>query len=133
MQPVQDLTVEDRVSRTQYQYSLEDADASELALWVPRFLARLQALPMLPRRCERSAEPGPETHLEIDRNASRLGITPQMLDDTLYDAFGERQISIMYTAAQSVHVVMERSRIPAESGGLEGHLSSGLPAAGRCR
>ena len=108
MQPVQDLTVEDRVSRTQFQYSLEDADAKELSQWVPRFLTRLQALPMLRDVASDQQNLGLQMHLEIDRNtASRLGITPQMLDDTLYDAFGQRQISIMFTQLNQYRVVLE--------------------------
>jgi multidrug efflux pump len=108
MQPVQDLTVEDRVSRTQFQYSLEDADARELSTWVPRFLTRLQALPMLRDVASDQQNLGLQMHLEIDRNtASRLGITPQMLDDTLYDAFGQRQISIMFTQLNQYRVVLE--------------------------
>ncbi len=92
MQPVQDLSVEDRVSRTEFQHSLEDADAGELASWVPRFLSRLQALPMLRDVASDQQILGLQTRLDIDRKtASRLGITPQMLDDTLYDAFGQRQ------------------------------------------
>ncbi len=108
MQPVQDLSVEDRVSRTEFQYSLEDADAGELAVWVPRFLARLQALPMLRDVASDQQILGLQTRLDIDRKtASRLGITPQMLDDTLYDAFGQRQISIMFTQLNQYRVVLE--------------------------
>jgi multidrug efflux pump len=108
MQPVQDLSVEDRVSRTEFQYSLEDADAGELATWVPRFLARLQALPMLRDVASDQQILGLQTRLEMDRKtASRLGITPQMLDDTLYDAFGQRQISIMFTQLNQYRVVLE--------------------------
>jgi multidrug efflux pump len=108
MQPVQDLSVEDRVSRTEFQYSLEDADAGELATWVPRFLARLQTLPMLRDVASDQQILGLQTHLEMDRKtASRLGITPQMLDDTLYDAFGQRQISIMFTQLNQYRVVLE--------------------------
>ncbi|HWF85080.1 MAG TPA: multidrug efflux RND transporter permease subunit [Vicinamibacterales bacterium] len=108
MQPVQDITVDDRISRTQFQYSLEDADAGELATWVPRFLARLQTLPMLRDVASDQQNLGLQTTLEIDRStASRLGITPQILDDTLYDAFGQRQISIMFTQLNQYRVVLE--------------------------
>jgi Cation/multidrug efflux pump len=108
MQPVQDLSVEDRVSRTEFQYSLEDADANELAEWVPRFLGRLQALPMLRDVASDQQLQGLQTRLDIDRpTASRLGITPQMLDDTLYDAFGQRQISTMFTQLNQYRVVLE--------------------------
>jgi len=111
MQPVQDLTVDDRVSRTEFQYSLEDADAGELARWVPRFVARLQSLPVLRDVASDQQNQGLQTTLEIDRNtAARLGITPQMLDDTLYDAFGQRQISIMFTQLSQYRVVLETQR-----------------------
>ena len=108
MQPVQDLTVEDRVSRTQYQYSLEDADAKELGEWVPRFVARLQDLPELRDVASDQQNAGLQVQLVLDRaTASRLGITPQMLDDALYDAFGQRQISTMFTQLNQYHVVLE--------------------------
>ena len=109
MQPVQDLTVEDRVSRTQYQYSLEDPDAKELATWAPQ--VRREAA----RRCRSCATwpaisrtTGCRRELVIDRDtASRLGITPQMIDDTLYDAFGQRQVSTMFTQLNQYRVVLE--------------------------
>jgi multidrug efflux pump len=108
MQPVQDLTVEDRVSRAQFQYSLEDADPQELATWVPRFMARLQQLPELRDVASDQQNEGLQARLVLDRTtASRLGITPQMLDDTLYDAFGQRQISTMFTQANQYRVVLE--------------------------
>jgi multidrug efflux pump len=108
MQPVQDLTVEDRVSRAQFQYSLEDADPNELATWVPKFVARLRQLPELADVGSDQLNNGLQAHLVFDRStASRLGITPQMLDDTLYDAFGQRQISTMFTQLNQYRVVLE--------------------------
>jgi len=108
MQPVQDLTVEDRVSRTQFQYSLEDADARELGLWVPRFMQKLEELPMLRDVANDRQDQGLQTRLVIDRaTASRLGITPQTLDNTLYDAFGQRQVSTIFTQLNQYHVVLE--------------------------
>ena len=108
MQPVQDLTVEDRVSRTQYQYTLESADAKELAEWVPDFVARLQRVPELHDVASDLQESGLQASLVLDRpTASRLGITPQVLDDALYDAFGQRQISTMFTQLNQYHVVLE--------------------------
>ncbi len=108
MQPVQDLTVEDRVSRTQFQYSLEDADAKELATWVPQFMTKLQSLPELRDVASDQQNGGLQARLVIDRNtASRFGITPQMIDNTLYDAFGQRQISIMFTQLNQYRVVLE--------------------------
>ena len=108
MQPVQDLTVEDRVSRTQYQYSLEDADDRELSAWTPRFVAKLQALPELRDVASDLQDSGLQARLVLDRaTASRLGVSPQMLDDALYDAFGQRQISTMFTQLNQYHVVLE--------------------------
>jgi multidrug efflux pump len=108
MQPVQDLTVEDRVSRTQYQYSLEDADARELAEWTPRLLERLRALPELRDVASDQQGGGLRASLVIDRDtASRLGIAPQAIDDTLYDAFGQRQVSTIFTQLNQYRVVLE--------------------------
>jgi multidrug efflux pump len=108
MQPVQDLTVEDRVSRTQFQYSLEDADPKELAYWVPRFVARLRSEPALRDVASDQQNDGLQTRLLIDRaTASRLGISAQTLDDTLYDAFGQRQVSTIFTQLNQYHVILE--------------------------
>ena len=108
MQPVQDLSVEDRVSRTQFQYSLEDPDVKELSDWVPRFVAKLQAEPELRDVASDQQNGGLQARLVIDRGtASRLGIAPQLIDDTLYDAFGQRQIAIMFTELNQYRVVME--------------------------
>jgi multidrug efflux pump len=108
MQPVQDLTVEDRVSRTQYQYTLEDADATELNLWTNRFVEKLKTLPELQDVATDQQTRGLQTTLVIDRvTASRLGITPQMIDQTLYDAFGQRQIATLFTQSNQYHVVLE--------------------------
>jgi multidrug efflux pump len=108
MQPVQDLTVEDRVSRTQYQYSLEDPDAAELGRWAPRLVEALQARPELSDVSSDQQDEGLRTALTIDRDtASRLGITPQLIDDTLYDAFGQRQVSTIFTQLNQYHVVLE--------------------------
>ena len=108
MQPVQDLTVEDRVSRTQYQYSLEDANADELDTWVPRFVQKLQTYHELRDVASDQQNRGLAIELVIDRDtSSRLGITPQMIDDTLYDAFGQRQVSTIFTQLNQYHVVME--------------------------
>ena len=108
MQPVQDLTVEDRVSRTQFQYSLEDVDAKELATWVPRFMDRLKQLPELRDVASDQLNGGLLVNLTIDRDsASRLGILPADIDNTLYDAFGQRQVSTIYTQLNQYHVVLE--------------------------
>ena len=108
MQPVQDLTVETRISRTQYQYSLEDPDAKELGEWAPQFVSKLQSLPQLRDVASDQQNEGLQAHVVIDRDfASRLGITPQMIDDALYDAFGQRQISIMFTQLNQYRLVLE--------------------------
>ncbi len=108
MQPVQDLTVEDRVSRTQYQYSLEDPDGRELAQWAPRFIDRLHQLPELRDVASDQQSHGLEARLTLDRTtASRLGITPLDLDNALYDSFGQRQISTMFTELNQYRVVLE--------------------------
>ena len=108
LQPVQDLTVEDRISRTQFQYSLEDPDSRELAEWVPRFLDHLRTLPELRDVASDQQNAGLEARLDLDRStASRLGITPQALDDALYDAFGQRQVSTMFTQLNQYRVVLE--------------------------
>ncbi|MGD0790577.1 MAG: multidrug efflux RND transporter permease subunit [Terriglobales bacterium] len=108
MQPVQDLTVESRVSQTQYQYSMEDADANELATWSQQLLQKLQTLPGLRDVASDQLNNGLQANLIIDRDtASRLGILPQAIDDTLYDAFGQRQVSTMFTQLNQYHVVLE--------------------------
>jgi multidrug efflux pump len=108
MEPVQDITVDDRVSRTQYQYALEDPDADELDTWTNRFVDRLKKLPELEDVATDQQPGGLALSLVIDRvTASRLGIAPATLDNTLYDAFGQRQISTMYTQVNQYHVVLE--------------------------
>jgi multidrug efflux pump len=108
MQPVQDLTVENRVSRTQFQYTLEGPDAAELNLWTSRLMTQLQSLPQLRDLATDQQNAGLATYLAIDRlTASRLGITPQSIDETLYDAFGQRQISTLFTQLNQYHVVLE--------------------------
>ena len=108
MQPVQDLTVEDRVSQTQYQYTLEDANADELNQWTTKLLNRLQTLPELRDVATDQQTHGLQARLVIDRvTASRLGITPQAIDNALYDAFGQRQISTLFTQLNQYHVILE--------------------------
>jgi len=108
MQPVQNITVDDRVSRTQYQYTLEDPDPNELNDWTNRFTARLKQLPELEDVASDQQVGGLAVFLVIDRaTASRLGIAPSTIDNTLYDAFGQRQISTMYTQLNQYHVVLE--------------------------
>jgi len=108
MQPVQDLTVEDRVSRTQYQFSLEDADPNELAAWTAKLVAKLKTLPELRDIATDQQDLAAQANLVIDRaTASRLGVTASAIDNTLYDAFGQRLVSIMFTQLNQYHVVLE--------------------------
>jgi multidrug efflux pump len=108
MQPVQDLTVEDRVSRTQYQYTLEDPDQRELNLWTAKLMAKLQTIPQLRDLATDQQTSGLAASLTIDRvTASRMGITPQAIDQLLYDAYGQRQVSTLYTQLNQYHIVLE--------------------------
>jgi multidrug efflux pump len=132
MQPVQDLTVEDRVSRTQFQYSLEDPDPNELDRSVPEFVRKLQSLPELRDVASDQQNRGLQARLVIDRTtAARFGITPQMIDDALYDSFGQRQVSTMFTQLNQYRVVLEVNpsfqRSPKDLGNI--YIRSALAAA----
>ena len=108
MEPVQNITVDDRVSRTQYQYTLEDPDANELNLWTTRLVDKMKQLPQLADVATDQQTGGLAVSLMIDRvTASRLGIAPSTIDSTLYDAYGQRQINTMYTQLNQYHVVLE--------------------------
>jgi multidrug efflux pump len=108
MQPVQDLTVEDRVSRTQFQYTIEDPNADELNSFAPKLLAAMQKLPELRDVATDQQVQGLRTRLVFDRDtAARLGITTSSIDQTLYDAYGQRQVSTMFTQLNQYHVVLE--------------------------
>src|SRR6266581_923595 len=108
MQPIQDLTVDDRVSRTQFQYSMEDTDAKELATWSQRLIEQLRTSPELRDVASDQQNGGLQADLVIDRDtASRLGILPAAIDNTLYDAFGQRQVSTIFTQLNQYHVVLE--------------------------
>jgi multidrug efflux pump len=108
MQPVQDLTVEDRISRTQYQYSLDAPDQALLDQWVPRLADRMKQIPELRDVASDQQNNGLGLRVDIDRDtAGRLGITPQNIDDALYDAFGQRQVSTIYTQTNQFHVILE--------------------------
>ncbi|HKO46765.1 MAG TPA: multidrug efflux RND transporter permease subunit [Polyangiaceae bacterium] len=108
LQSVQDLQVDSRLGRTQYQYTMEDADGAELDEWSAKMLAKLQTLPQLSDVASDQQAAGPQLSLEIDRDtASRLGISPQLIDDTLYDAFGQRQISTIFTPLNLYRVILE--------------------------
>ena len=107
MQPVQDLTVDARVSRTQYQYTLEDPNTDELNSWEPTVISTLRTLPELHDVSSDRLDKGLKIALDIDRaTAARFGITPQLIDDTLYDAFGQRQVSTIFTELNQYRVVL---------------------------
>jgi len=108
MQPVQDLTVDDRVSRTEFQYTLEDPNAAELNSFAPKMLAKLKELPELSDVASDQQTEGIQARLVLDRaTASRFGITSSTIDQTLYDAYGQREVSTMFTQLNQYHVVLE--------------------------
>jgi len=108
MQPVQDLTVEDRISRTQYQYALDAPDKAILDEWVPKLEEKMKQIPELRDVASDQLNGGLGLRVAIDRDtAGRLGITPQNIDDALYDAFGQRQVSTIFTQSNQYHVVLE--------------------------
>jgi multidrug efflux pump len=108
MQPVQDISVDDRVSRTQYQYTLEDPDVDELDTWTAKFVTELKKLPSLEDVATDQQTGAQAVAVNIDRvTASRLGIAPATIDNTLYDAYGQRQINTLYTQLNQYHVVLE--------------------------
>src|SRR5436305_2437791 len=108
MQPVQDVTVEDIVSRTQYQYSLQDPDANEPARYTAEFVDKLKNLPQLADVASDLQTHGLEAAINIDRQtAMRVGVTAQSIDDTLYDSFGQRQVSTLFTQLNQYHVILE--------------------------
>jgi multidrug efflux pump len=108
MQPVQDLTIEDRVSRTQYQFTLDSANPDELAAWAHRHVERLGQLPQLADVASDLQDQGLQAYLEIDRDtAGRLGVTPAAIDNVLYNAFGQRLVSTIFTQSNQYRVVLE--------------------------
>jgi multidrug efflux pump len=108
MQPIQDLSVDDRVSRTEFQYTLEDPNADELNSWAPKMLAELQKLPELSDVASDQQTQGIQAKLVFDRaTASRLGITASTIDQTLYDSYGQREVSTMFTQLNQYHVILE--------------------------
>jgi multidrug efflux pump len=108
MQPVQDISVEDIVSRTEYQYSLQDPSAAELSDYAGKFVDRLKAIPELTDVASDLQNQGHQASISFDRlTASRLGITPQNIDDSLYDSFGQRQVSTIFTQLNQYHLILE--------------------------
>lgn len=119
LQPGQDLTVGGRVSRSQFQYTLQDASLDELTTWVPRVLEKLKTLPQLADVSSDLLANAPQLSISINRDqAARFGIQPQLIDDTLNDAYGQRQIAQYFTQLDSYNVILE---IPPA---LQGDLSS---------
>ncbi|HEY2102169.1 MAG TPA: multidrug efflux RND transporter permease subunit [Chthoniobacterales bacterium] len=108
MQAAQDLQIDARVSRTQYQYILQDADAAELAEWTPKLVQKLGQLPQLSDVASDQQSNGLQLNVDVDREkASRLNVLTQAIDDTLYDAFGQRQVSIIFTQLNQFRVILE--------------------------
>ncbi len=121
LQAVQDLQIDSRVSRTQYQYTIQDADPVELATWAPRLVAELQKERILKDVASDQETAGLQVSLTVDRDtASRLGISQQLVDDTLYDAFGQRQVSIIFTQLNLYRVILEvKPEIAATAAALD--------------
>ena len=108
MQAVQDVQIDSRVSRTQYQYTLEDADQDELAQWAPKLLDKLGTLPQLTDTASDQQSGGLQLSIDVDRSqASRLNVLPQAIDDIAYDAFGQRQVSTIFTQLNQYRVILE--------------------------
>jgi len=129
LQSVQDIRIGGRPSATQYQYTLQGDNSDELFEWAPRVLGQLRKLKELADVNSDQQNKGLQAALTIDRGtASRLGITPKMLDNTLYDAFGQRQVSTMYTQLNQYHVIMEAA--PPFWQNPEGLKDIYLPASG---
>jgi multidrug efflux pump len=117
MQPVQDLTIEDRVSRTQYQFTVEDANPDTLSEWVPKLVERLRQVPQLADVVSDQQDQGLQAYVEIDRaTAARVGVTTGAIVNALYNAFGQRMISTIFTQTSQFRVVLEVS--PESRGGL---------------
>ncbi len=126
LQPVQDLTIDGTVSRTQYQFVLQDASADELAEWTPKLVERLQQLPQLSDVASDLSNNGLAVYIDIDRDqAARFGVTPATVDNALYDAFGQRIVSTIFTTSSQYRVVLEAS--PALQGSLKALSSIYLP------
>jgi multidrug efflux pump len=135
MQPVQNITVDDRVSRTQYQYTLEDPDSNELNDWTSKFVAQLKQLKGIEDVATDQQTGARALYLFVDRvTASRLGIATATLDNTLYDAYGQREINTLYTALNQYHVILETQpgwrEKPANLGDLYIQSSASSSAAG---
>ena len=134
MQPVQDLTIDATVSRTQYQFSLQDANSDEFTTWVPKLMARLQQIPQLADVATNFGENGLSAYILIDRaTAGRFGITPATIDNALYDAYGQRIVSTIFTQSNQYRVILEAT--PAAQATLTSldqiYLPSSLSSTGQ--
>jgi multidrug efflux pump len=128
MQPVQDLTIDTTVSPTQYQFVLEDANSSEFDTWVPKLMQKLQGLPQLADVATSYASNGPSAYINIDRStAGRFGITPATVDNALYDSFGQRIVSTIFTQTNQYRVILETT--PAAQQSLDSLNSIYLPSS----
>jgi multidrug efflux pump len=129
LQPSQDLTIDDRVSRTQYQFTLQDPDINNLSTWVPRLVAKLQSMPQLADVASDLQDQGLVAYVQIDRDAaSRLGVTTAVIDNALYNAFGQRLISTIFTQSNQYRVVLEADTQAAS--GLAAIESLYIPGTG---
>ncbi|MBU3622550.1 MdtB/MuxB family multidrug efflux RND transporter permease subunit [Polynucleobacter sp. AP-Latsch-80-C2] len=129
LQPVQDLTIEDRVSRTQYQFTLEDANADELSEWTPKIIQKLNSLPELSEVASDLQNKGLQSYIDIDRDiAARLGVTIASIDNALYNAYGQRLISTIFTQTNQYRVVLQAS--PSVEVGLNALEDIYVPGAG---
>src|SRR5262249_30281048 len=128
MQPVQDLTIDDQVSRTQYQFILEDANAKELAEWAPRLVEKLNSMPHFADVSSDIQANGVSAFIQISRaNDGRFGISPATIDNALYDAFGQRQVSTIYTNTNQKRVILEAD--PKQQSSLESLTSIYVPTS----
>ena len=129
MQPVQDLTIDDTISKTQYQFIVQDANPAELADWVPRLVDKLNTLPQLADVATDLSARGLSAYIEIDRDtAGRFGITPATIDNALYDAFGQRIVSTIFTNTNQKRVILEAT--PQLKASLDSLSTIYLPASG---
>ncbi|HYM71913.1 MAG TPA: MdtB/MuxB family multidrug efflux RND transporter permease subunit [Stellaceae bacterium] len=134
MQPVQDLTIDATISRTQYQFSLQDANPDEFTTWVPKLMSRLAQIPQLADVATNFGQNGLSAYIDIDRaTAGRFGITPATVDNALYDAFGQRIVSTIFTQSNQYRVILEAT--PAAQQDLTSldqiYLPSSLSSSGR--
>jgi multidrug efflux pump len=132
MQPVQDLTIDDTVSRTQYQFVLESANPADLTKWIPQLVSRMQRLAQVTDVASDQAENGLAAYVDVDRDtAARLGITAATVDNALYDAFGQRIVSTIFTQSTQYRVIMEANPALQESPDSIGHIYVPSAAGGQ--